>query len=129
MRYVKELNKTVRYQSKQEEAEQKQNDEVVSIEGAVPKNPENFKKTMEKDTVRELVQAKSEETEMLSIPLPSLVDGESDGMKFRQEVREDSSFKKLRERADRQENDYCWKDGLLKHMIDGDVGEVWEKPL
>ena len=73
------------------------------------------------------MQAKSEETEVLSIPLPSLVDGESDGTKFRQEVREDSSLKKLREWADRQENDYCWKDGLLKHMIDGDVGEVWER--
>ena len=45
---------------------------------------------MEKDTV---MQAKSEETEVLGIPLPSLVDGESDGTKFRQEVREDSSLK------------------------------------
>ena len=42
---------------------------------------------MEKDTERELMHAKSVETEMLSIPLPSLVDGESYGMKFRQEVR------------------------------------------
>ena len=82
---------------------------------------------MEKDTEGELMQAKSEETEVLSIPLPSLVDGESDGTKFRQEVREDSIFKKLREWADRQENDYCWIDGLLKHMIEGYVGEVWER--
>ena len=56
-----------------------------------------------------------------------LVEGEDEREKFKSEVIEDKSLEKLRQCADRRENGYWWKNGVLMHSVEGDAGETWER--
>ena len=63
----------------------------------------------------------------LEFPVPTLSEGEDDGLKLREEVLQDVALKNIRDWADKKENGCRWQDGLLKHVEEDGAGETFDR--
>ena len=119
-----------RSQAKQETEQQVKIEKMVKEDGVVSRIPEEIvvkaKQNEEEDGGETEVHTVGCEAG-LELPVPTLSEGEDDGLKLREEMLHDVALKNIRDWADKKENGYRWQDGLLKHAEEDGAGETFDR--
>ena len=119
-----------RSQAKQETEQQVKIEKVVKEDGVVSRIPEEIVMKAKHDEEEDGGEAEVHTVGCeagLELPVPTLSEGEDDGLKLREEMLHNVTLKNIRDWEDKKENGYRWQDGLLKHAEEDGAGETFDQ--